>query len=193
MKPPRSDAPTLIVLGGFAGTGKTTLAKRLSSELGFPRLGSDSIGRTIRRSEGLEGATANAYWIAYDVLFALCEEFLRSGVSVIVDTNMGWAFQWQRLDSIKERNPKIVFLPIVLRCPREICLKRIQMRHTESPAYYDPPELFVTDPKILRVWDFLENLNRPDLHVVDAARPLDEVYQKLVELTPPGSDSSPHD
>lgn len=71
----RSRRPSLIVLGGFAGTGKTTLSRRLSVELCLPRLGADTIGRTIRGSEAIKGRDVNTQWIAHEVRFRLCEEY----------------------------------------------------------------------------------------------------------------------
>ena len=82
-------SPALIIVGGFAGTGKTTVSRRLSAELSIPRLGSDTLGRTIKGSQALNGADVNAYWIAYEVLFRLCEEFIQSGVSTILDLTLG--------------------------------------------------------------------------------------------------------
>lgn len=175
----RSAKPALIVLGGFAGAGKTSLARRLSSQLGIPTLGSDAIGQTIKRSEGIGNGAIDAYRIGYDVLFGLCEEFLQSGVSVIVDTNMGWAFQWQRLDAIGKHHPEIVFLPIILRCSREISLERIGKRHAEDPANNALPELYTTGQQHAKIGEFLERLDRPDIHFVDAARPQDEVYAEI--------------
>src|SRR4051812_48857307 len=92
--------PCLIVVGGFAGTGKTTLSRRLSADLRCPRLGADTIGRTISGSEAIKGRDLDTQWIAYDVLFQLCDDFLHSGVSVILDVNMGWPFQWESVDAI---------------------------------------------------------------------------------------------
>lgn len=170
----------LIALGGPPGAGKTTLARRLSSELAIPRLGSDDIGRLIEQSGGLGpgAANANAFRIGYDVLFGLCEEFLRSGVSTLVDTNLGWAFQWQRLDALAARYPDTLILPIVLRCPRAVCLERIARRHAADPTH-GPPALFRTEPTILRVYEFIERLDRPDIHFVDAAGSRDGVYEEV--------------
>jgi len=55
MQKPKS--PALIIVGGFAGTGKTAISRRLSAELGIPRLGSDTLGRTINTSLGSHSVT----------------------------------------------------------------------------------------------------------------------------------------
>ncbi len=172
-------SPALIVIGGFAGTGKTAVSRRLSGELGIPRLGSDTLGRTIRDSVGVENGEVDAYWIAYEVLFRLCEEFIQLGVSTILDLTMGWEFQWQHVDSIVRRYPQTSFLPVILRCPHEECIKRIRQRHEANPEHYDPPELYLTEPRILRIWEFLVRLNRPGIRFVDAGRPHDEVYGEV--------------
>jgi hypothetical protein len=66
--------PTLVVIGGFAGTGKTYHSQRLSTELRIPRLSSDAIGQTISRSRFFD-ASNNAIALAYDVVFGLCNDF----------------------------------------------------------------------------------------------------------------------
>jgi predicted kinase len=101
----RDTWPALIVIGGFAGTGKTAVSRRLSAELRIPRLGSDTLGHIIRDSAGIKSGEVDSYWIAYEVLFHLCEEFIASGVSAVLDLTMGWEFQWQHLDSIVRRHP----------------------------------------------------------------------------------------
>ena len=174
-------SPALIVVGGFAGTGKTAVSRRLSAELSIPRLGSDTLGRTIKNSVGIKNGEVDAYWIAHEVLFRLCEEFIQSGVSAILDLTLGWEFQWQHVDSIARRYPQTLFLPVILRCPHEKCIERIRQRHEANPEYYDPPELYMTEPKILRIWEFLVRLNRPNIHFVDAGRPHNEVYEEVKE------------
>lgn len=169
----------LIVFGGFAGTGKTTISGRLSSELGIPRLSSDGLRQVIGSSRGVNGGEVNAGWLAYDVLFRLCDEFLTLGISTIVDTNLGHEFQWRWLDGIRSRHPAVVVLPILLRCPLEICLQRIQVRHESNPIGNAPSRLFTTASHIVSIWDYLTHLDRPDLHCVDAARSLNDVYDEV--------------
>jgi predicted kinase len=177
----RNPPPALSVVGGFAGTGKTAVSRRLSAELHIPRLASDTIGHTIRSSAGIKNGQIDAYWIAYEVLFHLCAEFVQSGVSVILDLTMGWEFQWQHMDSIVRRHPHILFLPVILRCPHTQCIARIRQRYEAHPERYDPPELYVTEPKIIRIWEYLARLNRPDVHLVDASGPQDHVYEVVRE------------
>jgi predicted kinase len=169
----------LIVVGGFAGTGKSTISRRLSGEFHIPRLGSDTLGRTLKDSLGSQRDEIDAYRLAYDLLFRLGEEFIQSGVSVILDLTMGWEFQWHHVDSIVRRYPWTLFLPIILCCPYETCIARIRQRHEANPDYYDPPELYQTEPKILGIWGYLDRLDRPDVHFVDAAGPHDEVYEAV--------------
>ena len=177
----RQPAPVLVIVGGFAGTGKTAVSRRLSTDLSIPRLGSDTIGRTIRNSEGLANCKADAYWIGYDVMFRLCEEFVRAEVAVVLDVTMGWDFQWRAVDGIICRNPQTLFLPVVLRCSKDKCLERIRRRHAADPAHFDAPEVYLTDPKVGAVWQYLAGIDRPDIRFVDAGRPVDEVYVEVAE------------
>lgn len=171
--------PAVIVLGGFPGSGKTTMTRRFACDWHLPRLASDTLGRTISASEALRGSDINAYWIAYEVFFVLCEEFLRSGLSVVLDLNLGWAFQWRHLDAIKDKYPDVLLVPIILHCPRKLCLERTQQRHAENPAHYDAPDVYRTDPKILAAGDYLDALDRPDIHRIDASRSADAVYRDV--------------
>jgi predicted kinase len=173
--------PALVIVGGFAGTGKTAISRRLSAEFCIPRLGLDTLGRAIKNSAGIKNGDANAYWIAYDLLFCLCEEFVQTGVSAILDLTMGWEFQWQRVDSIIHQYPQTLFLPIILRCPYERCIERTRQRYEANPEHYDPPEIYETEPKKRSIWEFLVQLDRSDIHWVDVDRPYDEVYEEVRE------------
>lgn len=159
----------LIVVGGFAGAGKSELSVRLARDLAIPRLSSDVIGGTIRDSL----QDPDAFRAGYDVLFTLADEFLSSRCSVIVDTNMGWEFQWHLVDDIVGRQPGIVFLPIILRCPRELCMERIAERHRDdqerNPAHGRPSHLD-------QIWALLERIDRPDIRWVDATASPDQVH-----------------
>jgi predicted kinase len=171
--------PALIAIGGFAGSGKTAISRRLARELGLPRLGSDAIGRAIRASDGLREGKDHARWIAYDVLFYLAEEYLQSGVSTLLDMTMGWAFQWRQVEDILARRPEARFVPLLLRGPREVCLARIRRRYEEQPERYDPPEVYTTDQRMLDIWAYLERLDRSDVHWIDSCGTFEQVYAQV--------------
>jgi len=179
VSPFASERPLLVVLGGFAGAGKTTLSRRLSAELGIPRLGSDDLVRIVSRSRALADCTVDVAWVAYDVFFGLAEDFLRTGLSVILDSNMGEAWRWQHLDAIRERHPEILFVPIVLRLPIETCVERMRGRHADDPDNEIAAEAIMAEPRHVRKWEFVETLDRPDVHFADANRPKDAVYEEV--------------
>ena len=68
----------LIAIGGFPGAGMTTICRRFCNEFNLPCLSSDTIGRTIEGSQGIGEGRIDAYRVAYDVLFRLCDEFVRT-------------------------------------------------------------------------------------------------------------------
>lgn len=171
-------APMVIVIGGFAGTGKTYQAQRLSTELRIPRLSSDTVGQIISASRFFD-ASNNAIALAYDVVFGLCNDFLRCGVSTVFDLNMAWEFQWKQLDALREQHPHVRCVAIILRAPWDVCLERVRRRHAADPDTSAPPEVFATTQHILDGWAFLERLDRPEVKVIDADRSETAVYEDI--------------
>ena len=75
-------SPTLIVLSGLPGSGKTVLAEGLSRTLSIPLFAIDTIEAAMWRA-GLDKAETSA--AAFEVARALADEHLRLRHSVIVD------------------------------------------------------------------------------------------------------------
>lgn len=169
----------LIAIGGFPGAGKTTICARLSRELNLPCLSSDTIGRAITESKGIEDGGVDAFRVAYDVLFRLCAEFVQSSATVILDLTLGWDFHWRRLDEILGRHPRTLFLPVILRCPHEQCIERIRTRYEAMPHAYEGPEYYTGERKVRDIWDFLQALDRAEVRFVEADREEDQVYHEV--------------
>lgn len=170
--------PALIVIGAPYGSGKTAIAAQLSRDLHIPRLDPDIMGRAIKGSNDFQGTHSDAYRLVYPVFWRLAEDFLRSGVSIILDTTMGWEVSWQAVDALRECRADLVFVPIILRCPHDTCIARISQRHRDDPPTYAGPELF---DNASTVWTFLDTLDRPDVHSIDANLPHDAVYRAVRE------------
>jgi predicted kinase len=142
----------------------------MSKGLAIPRLSSDTVGRAIRDSLEGQGKPGEAFHAGYEVLFTLVDEFITCGCSVIVDTSMGWEFQWERLDAIVRGHAAVTFVPIILRCPLAVCVERIRERHRQDPQSNASPEGLMGQSHIQELWHYLDNLDRPDLRVIDASR-----------------------
>jgi hypothetical protein len=96
----------------------------------------------------------------------------------VIDTTMGWEFQWQRVDAIAGRLPEVSLLPVILRCPRHVAIERITHRHHDSGGKRATSAEISTSHS--HVFDYLERLDRPDLHVVDATHEPDLVYAETL-------------
>lgn len=173
----------LVVVGGFPGAGKSTVASRLADDLRVPLLASDLVGNTIKAVLA-EHAPAPvpgsvAFRAGYATLFALAEEFVSHGSSVILDINLGWRFQWEALEAIQDHHSDVQVLPFILECSRETSLTRLEQRHRSDPQRYPPAEEFMQQPQLEVVDQLLRSVGRTDLHRVDAERPVAEVLEEI--------------
>ncbi len=173
--------PVLIAIGGFPGSGKTTISEKLSVELGIPILSSDSIGQLIRNSLNKTSTNFNASWIAFDTLFFLCREYIKNGSSVILDITLGWEFHWREIDKILEKYPQCSFLPIILDCEHERCIERVRTRfENRTEDRQREPEFYKEEKKVVDQWTFLKNLDRKEVNLVDANDEICRVYDRVI-------------
>lgn len=94
-------APTLVLMAGFAGAGKTTLAKRLSYWLHWRVLSKDDL-KLARLAKGEQEEIAG--WNAFEELFNLIEQtIIANGESVIIDTSNEKPFVFEHVVQVLER------------------------------------------------------------------------------------------
>lgn len=112
--------PTLIVVCGRVGTGKSTVAQRLSEQTGFVTVNSDVIRKRLAGllpTARVDAAYASGIYSqefsqrTYTTLFAQAEEELRAGRGVIVDATCKRAEDRQALLALAQRQQvPILFL-----------------------------------------------------------------------------------
>jgi predicted kinase len=82
--------PTLIVVSGAPGSGKTTLARRIADELALPMISKDAIKESLADAIGLPGTVEESSRLgsaAYAAMFALAGATLEAGGSAVLDSN----------------------------------------------------------------------------------------------------------
>lgn len=169
--------PYLIVIGGFAGAGKSTLAHRLGRALSLPFYEIDLVARAIADSRDFRGT--NPKGVAFDLFWVLARTYLENGNSLIFDQNMGRPWQWEQIKHIVGLVQDAQMVTIILDCPYDLCIERFNAR-TEHP---DLGEVEIHDHKYK--WDYLSDNEFSDAIRIDATRSHDEVFaDAMAHLSP---------
>ena len=129
-------SPTLYLLLGLPGSGKTTAAKQIASLTGAVHLSSDSFRLSLFEKPQF---TQDEHDALYKMLDYMCELLLKSGTSVVYDANLN------RLSHRQEKYrlaKKLAVKPVLfwLQVPKALAKKRriatqdkLLVPHDESP------------------------------------------------------------
>lgn len=166
----------LVILGGFAGAGKTTISRKLSADHNFPLISTDEINDALRKSFQLDFKQASPH--AYDLAWGLIGKYLENGVSVVLDTNMCHDRTWESVDALKREMPHVTILPFILECSLETHRQRIDRRGKIDNEHLNLGGDAFEDT--LHKYDYLKRLNRSDLIRLHADAAIDEVYRRVL-------------
>lgn len=144
---------TLIIITGLPGTGKTTLGKKLATELRLPFISKDEIKESLFDNLGWQDRdwAKKIGGASLELLYFFTEAILKTGQSLIIETNFNPQFANPKILALKE---KYSFLPIQIRCITDgkILFERFSLRaHSTDrhPGHIDSASLEEWKPILL--------------------------------------------
>jgi len=189
--------PKMLIVAGFAGSGKTEVARRLAAELGWPVLDKDTLTRPVTsRLLELYGETPHdretetyrhhVRPVEYEILEDTAYDNLRCGVSVILSAPYIWEVrdpEWRQQAQLKAAAVNAELRIIWVRCDADTMRRQLiergarrddyKLAHWETYLQIICPEVEATEPFIL-----IDNS-------CPRSAPLDELVEHAaVELVP---------
>ncbi|HSF79983.1 MAG TPA: AAA family ATPase [Anaerolineales bacterium] len=121
--------PLLVIVTGPPCTGKTSLGQRLAEDLRLPFINKDGIKELlVERLGWKDRAWSRALSHAsYDILYYLLENLLRSGSSLVVESNFKPANDNPRFNSLHARH-RFYPLQVICRAEPAVVMQRCAAR-----------------------------------------------------------------
>ena len=175
-----------IIICGFAGVGKSTVAANLSETFRLPLFYADVLGHFLLKSFKEQHvdkdhellAHVDLWRVNYDVFFALIEQQLLRGLTVILENNMGSSWRWKHIQQIKDAVENLSILPIRLSCPFEVLVERVLVRSQNDHWGRSLDEAFMLERK--SYYDFIEQFTYPGLLTIDATQECERVIEEAI-------------
>lgn len=133
--------PILIIISGFSGTGKTTLARKIGREFSLPVIGRDDFKESLYDSLGYSDRdwSKKLGFASYKLLYLATEKLLDAGNSVIIESNFKVKTDTDKLQKTKDKHQCFLFQ---IHCHTDIslALERFKKRAesgTRHPGHAD--------------------------------------------------------
>ncbi len=163
-------ANTLIVMRGYPGTGKSTIARVLARAIHAPL-----IDRDIIRQTGVDifGNLAEIGRFSYELMFALTREQLSLGLSVVIDTPLTYRTTYEQARKLAQslQTPMLV---VHCKCPPEIQRHRLEDRKGKVSEFQ------ITSWEEWERWKPRFEVFDDEGCIVDTSNPIDNSLAKVL-------------
>ncbi len=161
---------TFIVMRGYPGTGKSTIARLLAAALHAPLIDRDIIRQT---AVDLFGNLPQVGQFSYMLLFALAREQLRLGLSVVVDTPLTYRTTYEQCKELARafHTPMLV---VHCQCPSEVQKRRLEGRKGKVSEFQ------ITSWEQWEQWRSRFEEYEDEGCVIDTSNPMDESLAKVM-------------
>lgn len=128
--------PTIIVISGLPGAGKTTLGHNLANFMKLPFLAKDEIREILFNHFGSDSKNMPMIRDAtYEVLYSTIKKIVSAGKSVIIESNFEEQFATPQLQSLKNEFNCALF-QIFCSVEAKIAFARFQKRSQEGSRHH---------------------------------------------------------
>jgi predicted kinase len=127
-----TNVPNTIVVTGPPGSGKTTLAHKLSREIGCPVICRDEIkaGYVLTQNKSHEELGDGVNAKLYDLFFEIVDTYLRYGITIVIEAAFQHKLWAPKLNQTKHiANLKLLICHVA----PELAFERWQQRLLENP------------------------------------------------------------
>ena len=170
--PEPTASPTLIIVSGLPGSGKSYFSRRLAERLPFPIIESDAMRQMLSPTPNYSQAESERLFRA---CHALISDLLRKGISLIFDATNLIENHREQLYRIAERaDAKLVLVRV--EAPPELVRQRLERRQTE-PDQNDKSD---ADWKVYQKMTATAEKIRRNHFAVDTSKDIAPAIEKIV-------------
>jgi predicted kinase len=161
---------TLIVMRGYPGTGKSTIARAIAHALDAPIIDRDIIRQT---AVDILGNLPEIGRFSYELMFALTKEQLKQELSVVIDTPLTYRTTYEQAQELANSS-SIPMLVVHCQCPPEVQRSRLEGRKGKVSQFQ------ITSWEEWQRWQPRFEIFDVDGCIIDTSQPIHDSVTKVL-------------